>query len=130
MDYRIAISAVFTLVLSLWFAAPIASAPSKNYGDLKGSEPLQPHLEAARRLWNGAKKSYKAFQQGLTRKITKRSVVNVNRRSVSEHEVLTNLTATKYMLDLYRNLTNSTTSESKTTEANTIRSLLYNEKSK
>lgn len=93
------------------------SLPAPSDSAQEGSQPLSPHLESARQMWNGAKKTLR----------------RLNRREVTEPQtqqpqidpaILANITGQKFILDLYKNLTNSTVHH-KTTQGNTIRSLKY-----
>lgn len=104
------------LLCILGFCALGSSLPAPSSSQQQGgSQPLNPRLENARLMWNSAKKTMRRLSRRTTRNVEP---------SQQQQEAL-DIPGQKFMLDLYKNLTNSTI-EHKITQANTIRSLDYN----
>ena len=68
-------------------------------------------------MWNGAKKAMK-------RRVARQAEVDQQQVDDAELEI-PNIAGEKFIVDLYKNLTNSTVH--RTTQANTFRSLKYNQ---
>lgn len=77
---------------------------------------MSPRLENARRMWNGAKRAQKRLIRRTRREVN-------NDYIVTDPAIFANITGQKFIVGLYKNLTNSTLHEK--TQANTIRSLTY-----
>lgn len=105
--------------LSLWAVSHSLPAPSNPLQQAKGSLPMEPRLEKARLMWNGARKTMRRIGRRTTR-----SVEN-DRQLLQPDEEIPNIAGEKFITDLYKNITNSTVQRN--TQANTIRSLHYNE---
>lgn len=117
----------FTLLLLIISFALTSSMPAI-HNEEEIHQPLSPQFEQARSMWNGAKKAYRGIQKELNARSSvrrsKRQAATLNAGggvSGMDLEILANLTC-KFIIDLFRNLTNSTISQ-KVTQANTIRSL-------
>ena len=83
---------------------------------------LNHRTEEARKLWNNVKKSYQQIQHLKSQ--SKRSNARSDDNDLQIDEaIMANITGAKYIIDLYKNLSNHTTTMP--TEANTIRSLPF-----
>ena len=122
------LSLLFLLVLSavcLQCYSKPAVAPSSPAED---SHPLSPELESARQVWNGARKAYKGVQKQLRPRSRRQVGGNGGTSTTPQYtqEDLSAITGPKYIVDLFKNISNST---SKPTQVNTIRALNYFSKS-
>ena len=97
--------------------APKSTENKREIESAAGPAPLSPEHERARKLWNRAKK----LQHQLK---PRRYVRNVPRYERQAMDNGTNRNVSKYILELYNNLTNSTNgARQQGGQANTVRSL-------
>ena len=108
------------LLLTCWFCTS-QSKPASLQEPEDERAPLSPLTDQARKLWNNAKKTYRRMVKEHHHFRVKKTVSNQQTVAEVNEALLANVTGSKYIKDLYRNLTNSSTSMP--TQANTIRSL-------
>ena len=92
-----------------------------------GVKPLSLEVDKTRKMWNEAKQAYKKMQKS----IDKAAIPRAKRSDLPSSEPtqvppeLANITGSKYMLELYNNITDDTRHMRANTQANTIKFLTF-----
>ncbi len=123
MEMKITLFFLLATCCSLCYSLP---APIPQQQDSSETQALSPEHDTARKLWSQAKLAYKNIMKEIPkvkRTRSRRQAAGSSSLPIDADAAFANVTGPRYIKDLYKNLTNSTSTQ----QANTIRSLKYSQ---